>query len=216
MLDPDFRGRVPSGHCGPSPHHWARQTASPAWGRPASAALTWAKGSPTAGPLSTTTNSLHLPGHCPNALSNLKKPPYPCPLLCTTPRSQGPSGPRAEAACQRGPPHGTPPVHVSAACPATRTGLIRCRPLGRSQIAATTNALKIGACKHQGRAQGPSPQKPRTHLHLKFIADVASIQLRADKLELPVKQGPGVPVAIAQEVQDLLVAGHGVHTCGWT
>lgn len=60
---------------------------------------------------------------------------------------------------------------------------------------------------------GPFSTAACTHLHLKFVADVASIQLRADELELPVKQGPGVPVSIAEEVQNLLVAGHGVHTC---
>lgn len=46
---------------------------------------------------------------------------------------------------------------------------------------------------------GPSQRGPCTHLHLKLVADIAAIQLRADELELPVKQRPGVPVPIAQE-----------------
>ena len=70
-----------------------------------------------------------------------------------------------------------------------------------------TNALEISICKHQGHewsAQSPRhwpfSVEPSSHLHLELVADIATIQLRADKLELAVKQGPGVPVPIAQEV----------------
>lgn len=78
---------------------------------------------------------------------------------------------------------------------------------------STTDALKISGCQHQGHMWGPSQREPCTHLHLELIADVASIELGADELELPVEQGPGAPVPVAQEVQHLLVTGHGVHAC---
>lgn len=62
-------------------------------------------------------------------------------------------------------------------------------------------------CKHQGLkwdAQSPRhwpfSADASSHLHLELIADIATIQLRADKLEPAVKQGPGVPVPIAQEM----------------
>lgn len=51
-----------------------------------------------------------------------------------------------------------------------------------------------------------------TYLHLELVADVAAIKLRADQFEFPVKQCLSVPVLVADEVQDLLVVGHGVDT----
>lgn len=54
---------------------------------------------------------------------------------------------------------------------------------------------------------------PRPYLDLEVIADVATVEFGADQLELPVKEGLCVPVLVTDEMQDLLVVGHGVHTC---
>lgn len=51
-----------------------------------------------------------------------------------------------------------------------------------------------------------------SYLNLEVIADVATVELRADQLEFPVEKSLGVPVLVTDEVQDLLVVGHGVHT----
>lgn len=52
----------------------------------------------------------------------------------------------------------------------------------------------------------------QSYLDLEVIADVATVQFRADQLEFPVKQSLGVPVLVTDEMQDLLIVGHGVHT----
>ncbi len=52
-----------------------------------------------------------------------------------------------------------------------------------------------------------------SYLDLEVIADVATVQFRADQFEFPVKQSLGVPVLVADKMQDLLIVGHGVHTC---
>lgn len=54
----------------------------------------------------------------------------------------------------------------------------------------------------------------QTYLDLKVVADVATIEFRADQFKFPVKESLGVPVLVTDKVQDLLVVGHGVHT--WT
>ena len=51
-----------------------------------------------------------------------------------------------------------------------------------------------------------------SYLDLEVIADVATVELRADQFELPVKQSLGVPVLVTDQVQNLFVVGHGVHT----
>lgn len=53
-----------------------------------------------------------------------------------------------------------------------------------------------------------------THLHLEVVADVAAVELGAEQFEFPVKQRRRVPVPVADQVQNLLVVGHGVHPCG--
>lgn len=50
-----------------------------------------------------------------------------------------------------------------------------------------------------------------SYLHLEVIADISTVELRADQLEFPVKQSLCVPVFVADKVQELLVVGHGVH-----
>lgn len=50
-----------------------------------------------------------------------------------------------------------------------------------------------------------------SYLDLEAVADVATVELGADQLEFPVKESLGVPVLVADQVQDLLVVGHGVH-----
>lgn len=52
----------------------------------------------------------------------------------------------------------------------------------------------------------------RSYLDLEVIADVATVEFRADQLEFPVKESLCVPVLVTDEMQDLLVVGHGVHT----
>lgn len=51
-----------------------------------------------------------------------------------------------------------------------------------------------------------------SYLNLEVVADVATVEFRADQLEFPVKERFGVPVLVADEVQDLLIVGHSVHT----
>lgn len=51
-----------------------------------------------------------------------------------------------------------------------------------------------------------------SYLNLEVVADVAAVELGADQLEFPVKKSLGVPILVTDEVQDLLVVGHGVHT----
>lgn len=64
---------------------------------------------------------------------------------------------------------------------------------------------------------GPGPVKALQtrgpYLDLEVVADVAAVEFRADQLELPVEESLGVPVLVADEVQDLLVVGHAVHAC---
>lgn len=52
----------------------------------------------------------------------------------------------------------------------------------------------------------------QSYLDLEVIADVAAVEFRADQFELPVKESLGVPVLVTNEMQDLLVVCHGVHT----
>lgn len=51
-----------------------------------------------------------------------------------------------------------------------------------------------------------------SYLDLEVIADVATVELRADQFEFPVKESFGVPVLVTDNMQDLLVVSHGVHT----
>lgn len=52
----------------------------------------------------------------------------------------------------------------------------------------------------------------QTYLDLKVVADVATIEFRADQFKFPVKESLGVPVLVTDKVQNLLVVSHGVHT----
>lgn len=52
------------------------------------------------------------------------------------------------------------------------------------------------------------------YLDLEVIADVPAIEFWANQLELPIKQSLCVPVSVTDEMEDLLVVGHGVYT--WT
>lgn len=49
------------------------------------------------------------------------------------------------------------------------------------------------------------------YLHFKLVADITSIELRTDQFELPVKQGHDMPVAVPDQVQNHLIAGHGIN-----
>lgn len=51
-----------------------------------------------------------------------------------------------------------------------------------------------------------------SYLNLEVIADVATVELRADQLEFPVKESLCVPVLVSDKVKDLLIVGHGVNT----
>lgn len=51
----------------------------------------------------------------------------------------------------------------------------------------------------------------QSYLNLEVIADVATVEFRADQFKFPVKQSLCVPVLVTDEMQDLLVVGHGVH-----
>lgn len=51
------------------------------------------------------------------------------------------------------------------------------------------------------------------YLHFEIVADVATVEFGADQFELPVEESLRVPVLVADEVQDLLVVDHAVHTC---
>lgn len=55
-----------------------------------------------------------------------------------------------------------------------------------------------------------------SYLDLEVVADVAAVELGADQLELPVEQSLRVPVLVADQMQDLLVVGHGVDACSNT
>lgn len=50
-----------------------------------------------------------------------------------------------------------------------------------------------------------------SYLHLEVVADISTVELRADQFEFPVKQSLCVPVLVTDKVQELLVVGHGVH-----
>lgn len=52
----------------------------------------------------------------------------------------------------------------------------------------------------------------QSYLDLEVIADVATVEFRADQFEFPVKESLCVPVLVTDKMQDLLVVGHGVHT----
>lgn len=56
-----------------------------------------------------------------------------------------------------------------------------------------------------------SHSEQTSYLHLEVIADISTVELRADQSEFPVKQSLCVPVFISDKVQELLVVGHGVH-----
>lgn len=122
---------MPSGHYGPSHHHWARQTAA----RPGAAPHRWpspgAKVHPQQGRcLQLQTASASPATTLSNVLSNLKKLPYPCPSVCTT---SDPSVPQALGLRQ--PVKGdrrTAPRLSTCHLPPTCTGLIHRRPLGRT------------------------------------------------------------------------------------
>lgn len=51
-----------------------------------------------------------------------------------------------------------------------------------------------------------------SYLNLEVIADVATVEFRADQFEFPVKESLCVPVLVTDKMQDLLIVGHGVHT----
>lgn len=50
-----------------------------------------------------------------------------------------------------------------------------------------------------------------SYLHLEIIADISTVELRADQFEFPVKQSLCVPVLVTDKMQELLIVGHGVH-----
>lgn len=86
--------------------------------------------------------------------------------------------------------------------------LERARDNQRIRLAATTGTLFQWT---------PSTRQPSGwrlwYLHFEIVADVATVEFGADQLELPVEESLRVPVLVADEVQDLLVVGHAVHTC---
>ena len=51
----------------------------------------------------------------------------------------------------------------------------------------------------------------QSYLDLEVIADVATVEFRADQFEFPVKESLCVPVLVMDKMQDLLIVGHGVH-----
>lgn len=52
----------------------------------------------------------------------------------------------------------------------------------------------------------------QSYLDLEVVADVATVELRADQFEFPVEESLRVPVLITDKMQDLLVVSHGVYT----
>lgn len=50
-----------------------------------------------------------------------------------------------------------------------------------------------------------------SYLHLEIIADVSTVELRADQFKFPVKQSLCVPVLVMDKMEELLIVGHGVH-----
>lgn len=66
---------------------------------------------------------------------------------------------------------------------------------------------------HSSVSERVTEQIAQPYLDLEVIADEATVELGAHQFEFPVEESLGVPVLVTDKVQDLLVVGHGVHTC---
>lgn len=55
-------------------------------------------------------------------------------------------------------------------------------------------------------------KRAQSYLDLEVVADVATVEFRADQFEFPVEESLCVPVLVTDKMQDLLIVGHGVDT----